>query len=150
MIWNIISIILIIIVGLFVKFFIALEKQRRMIASQGGISIRYKHLVDGLLACPGARVIQDNKYIPFINIAGHYKDPIMNDRECGYWSVTIQPVFKFLYIEYKAHNDLEGGIEGGTNAYKKWNFPIDMDQKEILAIVTEEANEWNKFGIFRY
>lgn len=125
-----------------VKFLVDFAKQRSVIASQGGIKTIYKPLIEGLLSYSSARIIQDKK--DFITIGGTFTDPIFN-RECGMWSVIIQPTFKTLTVKYQAHTDLGGG----ETSRKLWNFPINMNQREILDIIKRKADEWKIYGIFK-
>jgi len=140
MTWVII--IVVVLAWLFVKFLLDFNKQRRVIASQGGIKTIFKPLINGLLEYPSARIVQDKK--DFVTIGGTFTDPIFN-RECGLWSVIIQPTFKVLNIKYQAHIDLDGG----ETARQTWEFPIDMSQEEILSVIKKKADEWNIYGIFK-
>ena len=94
------------IMWVFFRFLMDFRKQRKMIASRGGIKNIYASLINGLLQYPSARTIQDKK--DFVTIGGTFTDPISN-RECGLWSVIIQPTFKTLNVKYQAHTDLGGG-----------------------------------------
>ena len=118
------------------------NKQRSVIASKGGIKTIYKSLIDGLLEYHSARIIQDKK--DFITIGGTFTDPIFN-RECGLWSVSIQPTFKLLNIRYQAHIDLGGG----RTAKQMWDFPINMPQDEILSVIKKKADEFDVYGIYK-
>lgn len=140
MTWVII--IVVVLAWLFVKFLLDFNKQRRVIASQGGIKTIFKPLINGLLEYPSARIVQDKK--DFVTIGGTFTDPIFN-RECGLWSVIIQPTFKVLNIKYQAHIDLDGG----ETARQTWDFPVDMSQEEILSVIKKKADEWNIYGIFK-
>ena len=138
----IVAIIVIIIAWVLVRFLLDLSKQTRVIESQGGIKTVYKQLIDGLLKYPNAEIIQDKKL--FVTIGGVFFDPI-SSRVCGQWSVIIQPTFKILNVKYQAHIDLEGG----KYAKQMWDFPINMNQNEILSIIRKKADEWEVYGIFK-
>lgn len=137
--WILIFII-IVIAWVYIRFRMDLNKQRNAIASQGGIKVIYKPLIDGLLNYPTARIIQDKK--DFITIGGTFIDPISN-RECGVWSVIIQPAFKILTVKYQARINLGGG----ETAKQMWDFPINMNQDKILSIIRKKADEWDIYGI---
>lgn len=124
------------------RFLIDYNKQRNAIASHGGIKVIYKYLIDGLLEYSSARIVQDKK--DFVTVGGTFTDPIFN-RECGLWSVFIQPTFKTLSVKYQAHNDLDGG----QTAKCSWDFPIDMSQEDMLAIIKKKTDEWNIYGIVK-
>lgn len=141
MMW--ITIIIVAIVAwVFLRFLLDFNKQRSIIASQGGIKTIYKPLIDGLLEYSSARIVQDKK--DFVTIGGTFTDPIFN-RECGLWSVIIQPTFKTLNVKYQAHNDLEGG----ETTKQIWDFPINMRQEEMLSIIKKKADEWDVYGIVK-
>ena len=140
MTWVII--IVVVLAWLFVKFLLDFNKQRRVIASQGGIKTIFKPLINGLLEYPSARIVQDKK--DFVTIGGTFTDPIFN-RECGLWSVIIQPTFKTLNVKYQARNDLEGG----ETTKQIWDFPINMRQEEMLSIIKKKADEWDVYGIVK-
>lgn len=136
------KIIIIIAIVVFIKFLIDFNRQRNAIAAQGGIRVLYKPLIEGLLEYPSARIIQDKR--DFVTIGGTFTDPIFN-RECGMWSVIIQPTFRTLNVKYQAHTDLGGG----ETAKQTWDFPINMNQDEILAVIKKKADEWEAYGIFK-
>lgn len=138
----IISIVIAIIIWAFIRFLIAFSKQRNAIAAQGGIQVLYKSLIEGLLKYPSARIIQDKSF--FVTIGGTFTDPIFN-RECGMWSVIIQPTFQTLNIKYQAHTD----IGGGETSKQMWDFPVNMSQEEMLAVIKKKADEWEVYGIFK-
>lgn len=131
-----------VIAWLLFKFIYANVKHKKKIIAQGGIKTIYKGLIDGLLAYRSARIIQNN--ILFVTIGGTFVDPIFN-RVCGKWSVIIQPTFNILNVKYQAYTDLGGG----ETAKKTWDFPTNMNQEEILAIIKREADKWNEYGIFK-
>lgn len=139
--WILFAIILVT-VWVYIKFRMDLNRQRNAIVSQGGIKVIYKVLIDGLLNYPTARIIQDKK--DFITIGGTFIDPISN-RECGVWSVIIQPAFKILTLKYQARIDLEGG----ETAKQMWDFPINMNQEDILEVIKKKADEWEVYGIIK-
>lgn len=126
----------------FICFLTDFNKQRSVIAAKGGIKAFYKPLIDGLLAYRSARIIQDKKV--FVTIGGTFTDPIFN-RECGLWSVIIQPTFKLLNVKYQAHIDLGGG----ETAKQIWDFPINMPQEEILSVIKKKADEFEAYGVFK-
>ena len=138
----ILTFVVVAIIWVFFRFLVDFKKQRNMIASRGGIKNIYVSLIDGLLQYPSARIIQDKK--DFVTIGGTFTDPISN-RECGLWSVIIQPTFKTLNVKYQAHTDLGGG----EKEKKMWDFPVDMEQEEILEVVKKKADEWEVYGIFK-
>lgn len=131
-----------IVAWIFIRFLIDFNKQRNVIAANGGIKTIYKPLIDGLLEYRSARVIQDKK--DFITIGGTFTDPIFN-RECGLWSVCIQPTFKLLNVKYQAHIDLGGG----KTAKQMWDFPINMPQEEMLLVIKKKADEFEVYGVFK-
>ena len=139
----IVSIVVFIMVWGLVRFFRDLSKQCRAIESEGGIKVKYKQLIDGLLEYPSAEIIQDKKL--FITIGGSFIDPIIYNRVCGQWSVIIQPTFKTLTVQYRAHLDLDGG----KSSKQLWDFPINMSQNEILSIIRKKADEWEMYGILK-
>ena len=94
MVW-ILVVIAVVFAWIFLRFLMDFNKQRSVIAAKGGIKTIYKSLIDGLLEYRNARIIQDKK--DFITIGGTFTDPIF-DRECGLWSVSIQPTFKLLNV----------------------------------------------------
>ena len=126
----------------FIKFLMDFNRQRNIIAAKGGIKAIYKPLIDGLLEYRSARIIQDKK--DFVTIGGTFTDPIFN-RECGLWSVIIQPTFKLLNVKYQAHIDLGGG----ETAKQMWDFPINMSQEDMLSIIKKKADEWDNYGIIK-
>lgn len=132
----------VVVVWYLTRFVFAYIKHRKHIVARGGIKTIYKVLIDGLLNYYSARIIQDKT--DFITIGGTFTDPIFN-RECGVWSVIIQPTFNALNVKYQAHTDLGGG----ETAKQMWDFPIDMDQEEILAIIKKKADQWDAYGIFK-
>lgn len=138
----IITIIVVAIIWFFIRFLMDYNKQRDIIASQGGIKIIYKPLIDGLLQYPSARIVQDKK--DFVTVGGTFTDPIFN-RECGLWSVIIQPTFQTLNVKYRAHTDLGGG----ETAKQMWDFPVNMSQEEMLAVIKKKADEWDIYGIVK-
>ena len=138
----IITIIVVAIIWFFIRFLMDYNKQRDIIASQGGIKIIYKPLIDGLLQYPSARIVQDKK--DFVTVGGTFTDPIFN-RECGLWSVIIQPTFQTLNVKYRAHTDLGGG----ETAKRMWDFPVNMSQEEMLAVIKKKADEWDIYGIVK-
>lgn len=130
------------IIWFFIRFLMDFNKQRSTIASHGGIKTIYKPLIKGLLQYPSARIIQDKK--DFVTVGGTFTDPIYN-RDCGWWSISIQPFFKALNVKYKAYND----IEGGETVKQMWDFPINMSQEKMLAVIKKKADEWETYGIFK-
>lgn len=142
--WLVIFIIIIAIIIVVLSLFtFAYIKQRRGIIAKGGIKTIYKTVVNGLLKYHSARIIQDKTYV--LTIGGTFTDPFYCNRECGLWSVIIQPMFKVLNVKYQAHIDLDGG----KTVKKEWNFPVNMDQEEILTIIKKEANKWTVFGLIK-
>ena len=141
MLW-IICIIFITVLIFFIRFIRAFYEQRRFIKSQGGIVVIYETLIDDLLKYQSARITENSK--DNIIIGGTFTDSI-SKRECGLWSVMIQPTFKLLHIEYKAYNNQKGGM----NTKKEWNFPINMSQEDMLTIIKKKADEWEVYGIFK-
>ena len=141
MIW-LIGIIATAIFFIFIKFLLDFRTQRNVIESKGGVLTIYKTLIDGLLEYQSARITQNNKDL--VTVGGTFVDPIFN-RECGLWSVIIQPTFKTLNVKYQAHIDLEGG----ENSKKMWDFPISMSQEEILTVIKKKADEWDVYGIIK-
>lgn len=143
--WLVIFIIVIvaIIIVVLSLFAIAYIKQIKGIVAKGGIKTIYKPLIDGLLEYHSARIIQDKTI--FLTIGGTFITPFYRNRECGLWSVIIQPRFKVLNVKYQAYMDLGGG----ETVKKEWNFPINMAQEEILAIIKKEADKWNVFGLIK-
>ena len=139
--WIIISII-VIVAWTFIRFISDYSKQRTAIAANGGIKTIYKVLIDGLLEYRSARIIQDRT--DFWTIGGTFTDPI-SSRECGVWSVIIQPTFKTLNVKYQASIDLDGG----ETAKQMWDFPIDMSQDEILSVIKKKADEFDIYGVFK-
>lgn len=139
--WVII-IVIVVVAWLFIRFLMDFNKQRDIIAAKGGIKTIYKPLIDGLLEYRSARIIQDKK--DFVTIGGTFTDPIFN-RECGLWSVIIQPTFKILNVKYQAHIDLGGG----ETAKQMWDFPINMPQDEILSVIKKKADEFDTYGVFK-
>ena len=141
MVW-ILVVIAVIVAWVLIRFLMDFNMQRNVIAAKGGIKAIYKPLIDGLLEYHSARIIQDKK--DFVTIGGTFTDPIFN-RECGLWSVIIQPTFKMLNVKYQAHIDLEGG----ENSKKMWDFPISMSQEEMLTVIKKKADEWDIYGIVK-
>lgn len=141
MVW-ILVVIAVIVAWVFTRFLMDFNKQRDVIAAKGGIKTIYKPLIEGLLEYNSARIIQDKK--DFITIGGTFTDPIFN-RECGLWSVIIQPTFKTLNVKYQARTDLGGG----ETAKQIWDFPINIDQEEMLSTIKKKADEWNIYGIIK-
>ena len=139
--WIIVFII-IVVVWVFIRFLMDFNKQRNDIAAKGGIITIYKPLIDGLLEYRSARIIQDKK--DFVTIGGTFTDPIFN-RECGLWSVIIQPTFNTINVKYQAHIDLDGG----ETAKQMWDFPINMPQEEILSVIKKKADEFDVYGVFK-
>ena len=138
----ILIIIVAIVAWIFLRFLIDFNKQRNVIAAKGGIKTIYKPLIDGLLEYQSARIIQDKK--DYITIGGTFTDPFSN-RECGLWSVIVQPTFKVLNIKYQAHIDLGGG----KIAKQMWDFPINMPQEEMLLVIKKKADEFEVYGVFK-
>lgn len=126
----------------FISFLNAFIKQRNDIAANGGIKTIYKLLIDGLLEYSSARIIQDKKDV--VAIGGTFTDPVF-DRECGLWSVIIQPTFKTLNIKYQAHIDLGDG----ETAKQMWDFPVNMPQDEMLSVIKKKADEFEVYGVFK-
>lgn len=141
MVW-IVSIIIVVLFFVFIKFMMDYNKLRSSIASQGGIKTIYKSLVDGFLQYQSARILQDQTDL--ITIGGTFTDPIFN-RECGLWSVIIQLAFTTVNVKYQAHHDLDGG----ETAKQVWDFPPNMNQEEMLTIVKQKADEWDIYGIVK-
>ena len=141
MVW-ILVVIAVIVAWVFIRFLMDFNKQRNVIVAKGGIKTIYKPLIDGLLEYRSARIIQDKK--DFVTIGGTFTDPIFN-RECGLWSVIIQPTFKLLNVKYQAHIDLGGG----ETAKQMWDFPINMPQEEILSVIKKKADEFEAYGVFK-
>lgn len=141
MVWVLI-IIAVVIAWVFIRPLMFINKQRDIIAAKGGIKTIYKPLIDGLLEYQSARIIQDRR--DFVTIGGTFTDPIFN-RECGLWSVIIQPTFKILNVKYQANIDLGGG----KTAKQMWDFPNSMSQDEMLAIIKQEVNRWDIHGIVK-
>lgn len=112
---RILIVIAVVFAWVFIRFLVAYNKQRNAIAAKGGIKTIYKPLIDGLLEYRSAQIIQDKK--DFITIGGTFTDPVFN-RECGLWTVIIQPTFKLLNVKYQAHIDLGGG----ETAKQMWLF----------------------------
>lgn len=137
-----ILVVIAIVVWIFLRFLMDFIKQRNVIAANGGIKTIYKPLIDGLLEYRSARITQDRK--DFVTIGGTFTDPIFN-RECGLWSVIIQPTFKLLNVKYQAHIDLGGG----ETAKQIWDFPINMPQEEILSVIKKKADEFEAYGVFK-
>ena len=141
MVWILI-IFVIAVLYVFFRFITDFSKQSSVIESKGGIKTVYKTLIVGLMEYPSARIIQDKKDL--ITIGGTFTDPIFN-RECGLWSVIIQPTFKTLNVKYQAHTDLGGG----ESSKKMWDFPISMSQEEILTVIKKKTDEWDMYGIIK-
>ncbi|MBR3472319.1 MAG: hypothetical protein IKH22_07020 [Prevotella sp.] len=126
----------------FISFLIAFIKQRNDIAANGGIKTIYKILIDGLLEYSSARIIQDTKDV--VTVGGTFTDPIFN-RECGLWSVILQPTFKTLNVKYRARIY----IGGGMTSKQMWDFPINMPQEQILSVIKKKADEFEVYGVFK-
>lgn len=141
MVWIIVFFVVVVVCGI-IKFLMDFNRQRNIIVAKGGIKTIYKTLINGLLEYSSARIIQDEK--DFVKIGGTFIDPISN-RECGSWSVFIQPTFKLLNVNYQAHIDLGGG----ETAKQMWNFPINMPQEDILAVIKKKADEFEVYGVFK-
>lgn len=141
MIW-IIGVIAIAILFVFIKFLLDYSKQRSVIESKGGVLTIYRTLINGLLEYQSARIIQNE--IDLVTVGGTFVDPIYS-RECGLWSVIIQPTFKTLNVQYQAHTDLGGG----ESSKKMWDFPISMSQDDILKVIKKKADEWETYGILK-
>ncbi|MDE5782855.1 MAG: hypothetical protein K2H97_00825 [Prevotella sp.] len=142
--WLVIFIIIIAIIIVVLSLFtFAYIKQRREIIAKGGIKTIYKTVVNGLLKYHSARIIQDKT--DFLTIGGTFTDPFYCNRECGLWSVIIRPTFKVLNVRYQAYIDLGGD----KTVRKEWNFPVNMDQEEILTIIKKEADKWTVFGLIK-
>lgn len=141
MVW-ILVVIAVIVAWVLIRFLMDFNMQRNVIAAKGGIKAIYKPLIDGLLEYHSARIIQDKK--DFVTIGGTFTDPIFN-RECGLWSVIIQPTFKLLNVKYQAHIDLGRG----ETAKQMWDFPINMPQEEILSVIKKKADEFEVYGVFK-
>lgn len=139
---RILVVIAVILAWVYIRFLMDFNKQRNVIAAKGGIKTIYKPLIDGLLEYRSARIIQDKK--DFVTIGGTFTEPIFN-RECGLWSVIIQPTFELLNVKYQAHIDLGGG----ETAKQMWNFPINMPQDEILSVIKKKADEFDAYGVFK-
>ncbi len=139
--WVLIFII-VVVAWIFLKFLKDFNTQRNFIAANGGIKTIYKPLIDGLLEYRSARIIQDHKDV--VTVGGTFTDPIFN-RECGLWSVIIQPTFKLLNVKYQAHIDLGGG----ETAKQMWDFPIDMPQEDMLSVIKKKADEFDIYGVFK-
>ncbi len=139
---RILIVIAVVFAWVFIRFLVAYNKQRNAIAAKGGIKTIYKPLIDGLLEYRSAQIIQDKK--DFITIGGTFTDPVFN-RECGLWTVIIQPTFKLLNVKYQAHIDLGGG----ETAKQMWDFPTNMPQDEILSVIKKKADEFEVYGIFK-
>lgn len=137
-----VTIIVVAVLWFLIRFLMDFSKQRSAIETKGGIKTLYKPLIDGLLKYQSARIIQDKK--DFVTIGGTFTDPIF-DRECGMWSVIIQPTFTTLNVKYRAHIDLDGG----ETAKQMWDFPIDMSQDKILSVIMKKADEWDVYGIVK-
>lgn len=131
-----------IVAWVFIRFLMDFNKQRNVIAAKGGIKTIFKPLIDGLLEYRSARIIQDKK--DFVTIGGTFTDPIFN-RECGLWSVIIQPTFKLLNVKYQARID----FGGGETAQQMWDFPIDMPQEDMLSVIKKKADEFEVYGVFK-
>lgn len=138
----IVIILAIIIIWYFVKFHTAVSKQRKFIANQGGVKTMFKTVIDGLLQYQSARIIQDNRDL--VTVGGTFTDPILQ-RECGVWSIIIQPTFSVVNVKYRARIDLGGG----ERVNKMWNFPIKMDQSQILGTIKKEADKFDGYGIYK-
>lgn len=141
MMWIVVFVI-VVVVWIFIRFLMDFNKQRNEIALKGGIKTIYKPLLDGLLEYSSARIIQDKK--DFVTIGGTFTDPILN-RECGLWSVIIQPTFKMLNVKYQAHIDLGGG----ETAKQMWDFPINMPQEEMLSVIKKKVDEFEIYGVIK-
>ena len=141
MVW-ILVVIAVVIAWVFILFLVDFNKQRNVIAAKGGIKTIYKSLIDGLLEYRSARIIQDKK--DFVTIGGTFTDNVFN-RECGLWSISIQPTFKLLNVKYQAHID----FGGGESTKQMWDFPINMPQDEILSIIKKKADEFEVYGAFK-
>lgn len=139
--WVVIIIVVFVVCEL-ILFLKEFRKQRNSIAANGGIKNVYKVLLDGLLEYSSARIIQDKK--DYLTIGGTFTDVIIN-RECGVWSVIIQPTFNTLNVRYRAHIDLEGGEDAKEN----WNFPISMSQEEMLSVIKKKADEFKAYGLLK-
>lgn len=141
MVW-ILVVIAEVVVWILFGFLIDLNKQRSVIVAKGGIKAIYKSLIDGLLEYRSARIIQDKKGL--ITIGGTFTDPILN-RECGLWSVIIQPTFGLLNVRYQAYINLGGG----ETAKQMWDFPINMPQNVILSVIKKKADEFDVYGVYK-
>ena len=141
MVWILVAI-AVIVALVFIRFLMDFKKQRDVIASKGGIKTIYKPLIDGLLEYRSARIIQDKK--DYVTVGGTFTDPILN-KECGLWSVIIQPTFKLLNVKYQAHIDLEGG----ESANQMWVFPNNMPQEEMLSVIKKKVDEFEVYGVFK-
>lgn len=125
-----------------IRYMMVINKHRNAIASQGGIKKIFQPLIKGLLEYQSARIVQDKR--DYLMIAGTFMDPI-SYRECGQWSVFIQPAFQVLTIRYRAHIDLGGG----KTSKMMWDFPNNMNQNDILAIIKKKADEWDMYCIYK-
>lgn len=141
MIW-VVGIIVITVLIFFIRFIRAFYEQRRFIESQGGIVTIYKTLIDNLLTYQSARITENTK--DDVIIGGTFTDQT-SKRECGLWIVIIQPTFRLLHVEYKAYNNLQGGM----NAKKSWDFPTSMSQEDMLAIIKKKVDEWEVFCVYK-
>lgn len=141
MVWILI-IFVIVVLYVFLRFIMDFIKQRNDIESKGGIKTIYKTLIAGIMEYPSARITQDKR--DFITIGGIFTDPLFH-RECGVWSVIIRPTFETLNVKYQAHTDLGDG----KISKKIWNFPISMNQEEMLKVIKKKADEWYVYCIVK-
>ena len=122
-------------------FIVVYVKHWHKISSRGGTRTICNTLINGLLKYSSARIIQDRTI--WVTVGGTFTDIV--NRDCGYWSVIIQPQFNILNVKYQAYIDLDGGMVDK----KVWNFPINMNQEDMLAIIKKEANQWTIFAVYK-
>lgn len=142
MFW-IIGILVFLVVLFLLKFAAATSQDNDYVKNNGGMRVMYSTLIEGIKENRHSAHVREGSLNTLV-IDGEFTD-IVGGVYRGEWALTIQHTFKILQVTYKANirlNDV-------TPINKRWDFPISLDQKRMVEIITKEMDKTMDYGIYQ-
>lgn len=142
MIW-IIGIVGFFIVLFLVKFATATSQDANYVKSNGGMKVLYSTLIESVKENRHSARVREGSMNSLV-IDGEFTD-IVGGVYRGEWALSIQHTFKILQVTYKANVRLNNVAP----INKRWDFPINLDQKRMAEIITKEMDKTMAYGIYQ-
>lgn len=135
MIWIIGIIGFFVVVFLF-KFASATSADTNYVKDNGGMRVMYSTLIQGIKEDKSTPRVREHS-LNSVVIDGEFLS-LSNAKCVGRWVLNIQHTFKILQVSYKGSFEIEGEV---INIDKKWDFPINYDQKKMVDIIRGEMDK---------